>query len=255
MIKVITSDNIDDHPDLMQKVWRFRHVQFVERLGWTDLSSHDGREVDRFDTGDAIHLVLEKNGEVVGYTRLLRTSGPHLLSDIYPQIMQGKDWPRGKTIYEWTRCISNAGAGKFGQVQASHLLITGVLEFCLVSGIRGMIVETHPKLVSWMVETGYEVEILNAPQVMNGVPVVPVYSGATRAALDRHHRMFGSRQTVLELDKNLPNPVSGSGMLRGLSELAKDPDWASGHSPDVDFDSAGKSSEKTRIDPPRRSSQ
>lgn len=244
MIRIVTSDNIDDHSELMEKVWRFRHVQFVERLGWTELSNEDGREVDRFDTDDAIHLVAEKDDKVVGYTRLLRTTGPHLLSDVYPQIMQGNGWPREKTVYEWTRCISDVDAGKFGNIQASHLLITGVLEFCLAAGIRGMIVETHPKLVTWMLETGYQVETLNTPQDMNGVPVVPVYIPATQAALDRHHAMFGITQSVLRIDEDLRNPVTGRGVLRHLPGLAVRREPLAPFAPDVDFGAMRESSGK-----------
>lgn len=220
MIRIVTAHNIDDYPDLMERVWRFRHVHFVERLGWTELSKSDRREIDQFDTADAIHLILESDGRVAGYSRLLRTSGPHLLSDVYPHIMEGKAWPRERTVYEWTRCISDAEAGRFGDVQASHLLITGVLEFCLVAGIKGMVVETHPKLVAWMVETGYQVEALQAPREVNGLPVLPVYIGATRTALARHHQMFGIDHTVLAIDDGLPNPVIGHGTLRHLPELA-----------------------------------
>jgi acyl-homoserine lactone synthase len=235
MIKVITSDNIDDNPELMERVWRFRHVQFVERLGWRELASEGGRERDRFDTDDAIHLVAEKRGEVVGYSRLLRTAAPHLLSDVYPEIMQGRDWPREKTIYEWTRCISDVDAGRFGNIQVSHLLITGVLEFCLTAGIRGMIVETHPKLVTWMLETGYEVEPLQVPQMLNGVPIVPVYIGATQAALARHHRMFGIDGSVLAIDEALTNPVTGRGVLRRLPGLAPPGEPSGAHVSEVDF--------------------
>jgi acyl-homoserine lactone synthase len=244
MIRIISSDNIDDHPELMEKVWRFRHMQFVERLGWRELSCTDGREIDRFDTDDAIHLVSEKDDKVVGYTRLLRTSGPHLLSDVYPHIMQGNPWPRERTVYEWTRCISDVDAGKFGSVQASHLLITGVLEFCLVAGIRGMIVETHPKLVTWMLETGYKVETLNTPQEMKGVPVVPVYIAATQAALDRHHMMFGISQSVLQIDHELRNPVTGRGVLRHLPGLAVPQHPIAHYAPDVDFGAMRESSGK-----------
>lgn len=244
MIRVITASNIEDYPELMEKVWRFRHVQFVERLGWTELSSRDGREIDRFDTDDAIHLVSEKDGRVVGYTRLLRTSGPHLLSDVYPQLMQGSDWPRERTVYEWTRCISDADAGKFGDVQASHLLITGVLEFCLIAGIKGLIVETHPKLVTWMLETGYKVDTLHTPQEMNGVPVVPVHIAATQSALDRHHRMFGISGSVLAIDEDLPNPVTGRGVLRRLSGLAVPRNPSTAYAPDVDFAAMRESSGK-----------
>jgi acyl-homoserine lactone synthase len=235
MIKVITSDNMDDYPDLMEKVWRFRHVQFVERLGWKELSSHGGREIDRFDTEDAIHLIAEKDQRVVGYSRLLRTSGPHLLSDVYPEIMQGRRWPRGRLIYEWTRCISDGDTGRSGETQVSHILITGVLEFCLTAGIQGMIVETHPKLVTWMLETGYEVETLQAPQMMNGVPIVPVYIAATHTALGRHHQLFGIRRSVLSIDGALPNPVTGRGLLRRLPGLTVPGEQPAAHGPEVDF--------------------
>jgi acyl-homoserine lactone synthase len=244
MMRIITSENVDDHAELMEQVWRFRHRQFVERLGWRELASEDGREKDRFDTADAIHLVAEQASKVVGYTRLLRTSGPHLLSDVYPHIMQGQAWPRERDVYEWTRCISDVDADRFGEVQASHLLITGVLEFCLIAGIRGMIVETHPKLVTWMLETGYKVETLNTPQDMKGVPVVPVYIGATQTALDRHHAMFGIAGSVLDIDEGLTNPVSGRGTLRHLPGLAIHDTEPPAYAPDVDFGAMRESSGK-----------
>jgi acyl-homoserine lactone synthase len=245
MMHVLTAQNADEYPELMEKIWRFRHKQFVERLGWKELRSDDGRETDRFDTDDAIHLAVVSNDDVVGYTRLLRTSRPHLLSDVYPEVMQGQEWPRGEDIYEWTRCISDDRAAKFGDVQASHMLITGVLEFCLLSGIRGMVVETHPKLVTWMLETGYKVETLNMPQMINDVPVVPVYIGATRAALERHHQMFGITGSVLSIDDGLINPVIGSGLLQHrLSGFAANSNQQPSFSPEVDFASMRESASR-----------
>ncbi len=242
MMHILTAQNADDHPELMEKLWLFRHKQFVERLGWEELRSGDGRETDRFDTDDAIHLVVSRGDAVAGYTRLLRTSRPHLLSDVYPEIMQGNSWPRGDAIYEWTRCIADDRAGKFGDVQASHLLITGVLEFCLISGIQGMIVETHPKLVTWMLETGYKVETLNVPQMINGVPVVPVYIGATHDALAQHHAMFGISGSVLTVDEGLINPVVGRGLLRRLPGLAANANVGTAFQAEVDFAAMRESS-------------
>jgi acyl-homoserine lactone synthase len=242
MIQIVTSQNSDDHLDLMEEVWRFRHRQFVERLGWKELHSSDGREKDRFDTDDAIHLVAVNERTVVGYSRLLRTSGPHLLADVYPDIMEGRDWPRAADVYEWTRCISDENAGRIGDVQASHTLITGVLEFCLQAGIKGLIVETHPKLVTWMLETGYKVETLNAPQVINAVPVVPVYIGATMAALERHHALFGIQASVLSIEDGLVNPVTGRGAWQPLPGLAARTGSAMDYLPEVDFTAMRESS-------------
>jgi len=242
MIKVITAQNADDNADLMEAIWRFRHKQFVERLGWRELSSEDGREHDRFDNDDAIHLAVTSQDAIVGYTRLLRTSGPHLLRDVYPELMQGEIWPQAADIYEWTRCISDEKAGRIGDVQASHLLITGVLEFCITAGIRGLIVETHPKLVTWMLETGYDVKTLATPQSINGVPVVAVYIEASRKALDRHHAMFGITGSVLDIDDDLIDPVLGRSLLKprtdSLAIVATDPTFL----PEVDFSAMRESS-------------
>lgn len=235
MLKVVAGQNIADYPELMEAVWRFRHTQFVGRLGWKELGSEDGREIDWFDTDDAIHLIAQQKGRVVGYTRLLRTSSPHLLSEVYPHIMQGRQWPREASIYEWTRCISDESAEHFGSVQASHLLITGVLEFCIVAGIKGMLVETHPSLVGRMLEVGYQVETLNMPQFINNVPVVPAYIGATMSALEQHHRIFGIRASVLDIDADLMNPVNGLGELRHLPGIGIGNDHAMTPARDIDF--------------------
>jgi acyl-homoserine lactone synthase len=234
MMYVITAQNSDEHADLLEEIWRFRHRQFVERLGWRELARPDGRETDRFDTDDAIHLVVTGDNRVVGYSRLLRTSRPHLLSDIYPDIMDGGMWPRAHDVYEWTRCIADEDARPLGGIRASHLLITGVLEFCLLSGITGMIVETHPKLVAWMQETGYRVQTLNRPHIINGTPVVPVYIGATQVALDRHRQLFGITGSVLAIDDDLINPVAGYGRLFRAS-ASPAAAAGSGSLPDIDF--------------------
>ncbi|WP_137158205.1 acyl-homoserine-lactone synthase [Rhizobium sp. FKL33] len=242
MLKVVTSQNIDENAHLMENVWRFRHTQFVERLGWRELRSEDGRERDRFDDDDAVHLVAARGDTVVGYTRLLRTSGPHLLRDVYPELMQGRSWPQEADIYEWTRCISDEKAGQFGGVQASHLLITGVLEFCLSAGIRGLVVETHPKLVTWMLETGYEVETLAAPRDINSVPVVAVHIGMTEKALKRHRAMFGIRGSVLDIDEDLINPVTRMGLVRPFGQRIDTDAMEVAFRADVDFTAMRESS-------------
>ena len=73
------------------------------------------------------------------------------------------------------------------------------------------------------------------PQMMNGVPIVPVYIGATRAALERHHRMFGIDGSVLSIDAALTNPVTGRGVLHHLPTLAPARDRLGGGASEVDF--------------------
>ena len=47
MLKVLWGKEAARQSSLMEDVWRFRHQQFVERLGWNDIRRPDGREIDR----------------------------------------------------------------------------------------------------------------------------------------------------------------------------------------------------------------
>ncbi|MGV1951052.1 acyl-homoserine-lactone synthase [Agrobacterium vitis] len=183
--------------DLAEDVWRFRHKHFVERFGWNALRRPDGMERDQFDHDDAVHLVLCNNEEVVGYSRLLPTTKPHLLSHVYPEIAAGNPYPVGESVYEWTRCVAEQDVTIDG-ISASNILLTGVLEFCLVSGIKALIVETHPKLMHLLISTGWDVQPLAAPSVYAESLVVPICATPLVSALRTHHQLYGIEGSLLD---------------------------------------------------------
>ncbi|WP_245511465.1 acyl-homoserine-lactone synthase [Rhizobium leguminosarum] len=200
----------------MEKIWRFRHEQFVERLGWEALRRNDGLEIDQFDHDRALHLALFFEDTVVGYTRLLPTTEPHLLSDVYPQIMKGQAWPRSPEIFEWTRCIVAEGQILINGVSASHVLMTGVMEFCLVAGITSVIVETHPKLVQLLVSTGWNVTELGPPSLLNGVLIVPIQAKPSMSGLRKHHQLYSIQGSTLLLEPEVRNPLKPEATLHHL---------------------------------------
>lgn len=89
--------NIVDH------VARYRHRVFVDMLGWT-LDAHDGLELDQFDHKDTVHFAAFKDdGQVVGVARLLPTTGPYLLGDVFPQLMGDLPAPKRPDVWELSR--------------------------------------------------------------------------------------------------------------------------------------------------------
>lgn len=206
MLATILGAATHDYADIMEKVWRFRHRQFVERLGWEACRRPDGREIDQFDGDEAVHLPLIVGGEVVGYSRLLPTLRPHLLSDVYPHLMDGGEWPRGERIFEWTRCIAEISDERIAGVPLSHVLMTGVMEYCLVAGIRSLIVETHPKLVNLLLSTGWDVMPLAAPSLLDGALILPIVAKPSTAGLLKHHELYGITGSVLDLAFAPGNP-------------------------------------------------
>ncbi|WP_341487799.1 acyl-homoserine-lactone synthase [Pararhizobium sp. A13] len=221
MLKVFFGDSIARHWDTMENIWRFRHLQFVERFGWEEIRRADGREVDQFDTDQAIHLALFSGPKVVGYSRLLPTTAPHLLSDVYPHLMGGRPWRREHAVYEWTRCVATQGEIRLNGVLASHILMTGVMEFCLTAGIEALIVETHPKLVNLLVTTGWDVTILNQPSVLEEKLVVPIEARPSAAGLILHQRIYSMHGSTLAIALDTPNPVRPDENLKRLPFLAR----------------------------------
>ena len=88
---------------LYTQVAHYRHKVFIEMLGW-ELETRNGEELDQFDRPDTLYVVSQDDdGNVNGCARLLPTSQPYLLGEIFPQLMNGAEVPRSDEIWEVSR--------------------------------------------------------------------------------------------------------------------------------------------------------
>lgn len=82
---------------------RFRHRVFVEMLGW-ELQTRDGLELDQFDRADTVYVAARNtHGAVVGIARLLPTTRPYLLRDVFPQLLHDQPLPSTPAVWELSR--------------------------------------------------------------------------------------------------------------------------------------------------------
>ena len=83
---ILTIEGVDSRasPDLFEQMFRMRAAVFSERLGW-DVCVVDGKEIDRFDAEDPLYLLCvdELTNELKGAVRLLPTTGPNMLRDVF----------------------------------------------------------------------------------------------------------------------------------------------------------------------------
>ena len=83
---ILAIEGVDRHayPDLFDQMFRMRAAVFSERLGW-DVTVVDGKEIDRFDAEDPLYLLCvdELTNELKGAVRLLPTTGPNMLRDVF----------------------------------------------------------------------------------------------------------------------------------------------------------------------------
>lgn len=99
----IISGTADSLLGTYRQVAAYRHKVFIEHLGW-DLYAPDGLEQDQFDRPDTVYVVAcDDEGEVCGCARLLPTTHPYLLSEVFPQLLNGAAPPNSPEIWELSR--------------------------------------------------------------------------------------------------------------------------------------------------------
>ncbi|WP_434661822.1 acyl-homoserine-lactone synthase [Paraburkholderia sp. A3BS-1L] len=89
----------------------FRYRVFVQRLQWEipDMPQDSTSEWDEFDGGSTVHLVaLSADGTICGCARLMPTTGPCLLRDVFPHLEGSTPLPASPLVWELSRF---AGAG------------------------------------------------------------------------------------------------------------------------------------------------
>lgn len=92
---------------LLRTLGRYRHEVFVQRLGWDLPDAGDDHEWDRFDRTDTVHLMaLDDRGRMAGCARLLPTTAPYLLADVFAELLDGGPAPRSLEVWELSRFAS-----------------------------------------------------------------------------------------------------------------------------------------------------
>ena len=180
-------------PCLADRIYRFRHTFFVEGLGWEACRRPDHRERDQFDGPDTFHLVGEEQAEIVAYARFLPTTGPHLLSHLYPEILQGAPAPRGPRIYEWTRQAIAPRKRETARADAFSAAVSGAIAYAVDAlQLDGLLIQFHPVLVGRLLDTGWDVEPLALPTTYEGALLIPVCARVTARTLDAARAAFAA---------------------------------------------------------------
>lgn len=102
-MKIVAGTADDISSALFSKMAQYRHQVFVETLKWK-LDTAQGMELDQFDNADTIYIISQDDeGDVNGVARLLPTSRPYLLRDVFPQLLNGLPPPCHPDIWELSR--------------------------------------------------------------------------------------------------------------------------------------------------------
>ena len=121
---------------ILRQMFEARKQVFVDLLKW-DVPVLGGRfEVDEFDNEHANYIIVaDPDGNHLGSARLLPTTRPHILGDLFPQLCAGP-LPAGPDIFEITRFCLARTQGALARRKTRNQLVSALVSFALERGIR-----------------------------------------------------------------------------------------------------------------------
>src|SRR5580704_10498661 len=130
MIVVIEPHNASRYSNLLDEMFRLRARVFRDRLRW-DVQVADGKERDKYDDEGPVYLIYadEESLKVKGSLRLLPTTGPTVLADIFSDTLPDAVHLSAPTIWECTRfCLAETvlASGIEAIVFTSRVLIAAL---------------------------------------------------------------------------------------------------------------------------------
>jgi N-acyl-L-homoserine lactone synthetase len=198
MLQVVSNRDRGRFTAALAQMYRHRKTVFIDRLGW-DLPVTDGQyEIDQFDGDAAVYLLAtDDQGAHTGSLRLLPTTHPHLLSEVFPDLCEA-GVPRGADIWEITRLCTAPDLADPRPVRQALLL--GVVEYALAAGIRRYTCMTHVPYLNAVLAVGWDCAPLGLPREDAGVTVGAISIEVTPQTLDVVRHRTGHMAPVLSWD-------------------------------------------------------
>lgn len=193
-IHVVSSTNRHLYESTLDSYFRIRHDVFARERGWKAVERSDGRDIDAFDRNDTIYLIAIDEDRVVGGQRLVPTTSPHMLSEVFADLAAVKGIPVGPSIWEASRYFV-VRERRSGRTDCS--MLAGVQEFGLDEGIThySAVIETWwlPRLH----EAGFVVHPLGLPTLIENQWAIAAEVEVRVSSRDRARALGGIAGSVL----------------------------------------------------------
>jgi acyl homoserine lactone synthase len=174
MIRLIPAAQMDMFPMVIDAMFRCRAQTFSERLGW-EVEVKDGYERDRFDGENPLYLVSvdPRSGEHQGSLRLLPTTGPNMLRDVFPVLLNEDEAIESATIWECSRICaatkdSQTGRAKGGVSYVFAELLVGIGDVAKLVGLTQIVAVFDARILRILDAVGCRPEVLGTPRRIGG---------------------------------------------------------------------------------------
>lgn len=201
MIDVYSAMDLARKPGLYDEMLKLRYRVFKDRLGWR-VPGRSGIDFDEFDVCQPYYLLAKDDyGKLVGCWRMLPTSGPYMLNDVFPQLLGDRKPPASPLVWEGSRfavdCEYQGRAGLGALSRFSAEIFCGVCEFAIGHGITEVMTVYDRRIARLLPRLGVTSRWVSQPTEIDGEPTVAGSFRSDHTMLATIRKATGIRTSVI----------------------------------------------------------
>jgi acyl homoserine lactone synthase len=143
MIRLVSGSHRADFPREIAQMHEIRKRTFYDRLHW-QVKTLRSWEIDEFDALNPLYLLsMDEQSNVRGSVRLLPTTGPNMLADVFPQLLPDGTRVESSTVWESSRfSVDQEAASERSENLLNRTtgeLLIGIVEIGLMAGLTEVV--------------------------------------------------------------------------------------------------------------------
>jgi acyl-homoserine lactone synthase len=173
-VHVIRRDNRHLYSEILQDYFRLRHQIYVVERKWSVLDRPDKREMDQFDTEETVYLLGLEGRSIVAGMRLVPTTAPTLLSELFPKLSLNGP-VRRPDVYELSRIfVVPRRRGEHAGPRAEAVIQAAAMEYGLSIGLSAFTIVLESWWLPRLLDQGWVARPLGLPIDIDSMSTIAV---------------------------------------------------------------------------------
>lgn len=183
----VSSDHYASNRSYLNQMHRLRAAVFGGRLEWDVTITEQGERDQYDDLRPTYILAISAEHKVVGCARLLPASGPTMLEQTFPQLLERGSLDAHQAMVESSRfCVDTTlAAGRGGSLhQMTLAMFAGIIEWSIANGYDEIVTATDLRFERILKRAGWPMNRLGDPVAIGNTIAVAGSLPADRASFE-----------------------------------------------------------------------
>ncbi len=205
MIEIIQTGQSGKTKSIIE-MHKVRKLIFKDRMGWDVDINDQGLEVDEFDLPETVYILAkDEQKRVTGVWRMLPSSCPSMIKEIWPEFLTTIDMKVNDTIWEVSRFGVHSYSGDLKQSiknvnQITAELIVALLHVCCMTGIKNIYTMYNPQVERSVRKIGFYADETSDHVLVDGKPSIVGRVKTDLEALKRVQEITGISSHLMPND-------------------------------------------------------